>query len=276
MKKIKNIKKHLNFKKPFLAILYLNLFVIIIYTIVYIYINSSEDSSTRILLLNNNYLELPNSYTELLHKPWTIITYSFLHKIENYGFFHLLINLLILYVVSRIFLNYFNKKHFIITYLLGGIAGALFFITFSTILPSIFTQNYLYGASASVTAIFIASTTRIPNYKIRIPIIRHIQIKYFALIMICFFLIGINSSNPGGHIAHLGGALLGFLFAKFNKQTNKIDFLKHKKKMTNDDHFRSKRKEKNDRINLILEKISKSGYDSLSNEEKDTLYNAGK
>ena len=266
----------MNFKKPFLALLYLNLFVIVIYTIVYIYINSFEDSSTRILLLNNKYLEVPSSYTELLHKPWTIITYSFLHKIENYGFFHLLINLFILYIGSRIFLNYFDKKYLIITYLSGGIIGALFFITFSTLLPSIFPQHYLYGASASVTAIFIASATRIPNYKILIPIIRHIKIKYFALIMICFFLIGMNSSNPGGHIAHLGGSLFGFLFAKFNKQRNNLDFLKQKKKMTNDDHFRSKRKEKNDRINHILEKISKSGYDSLSKEEKDTLYKAGK
>ena len=94
--------------------------------------------------------------------------------------------------------------------------------------------------------------------------------------MICFFLIGMNSNNPGGHIAHLGGALFGFLFAKFNKQRNNLDFLKNKKKMTNDDHFRSKRKEKNDKINLILEKISKSGYDSLSIEEKDTLHKAGK
>jgi len=254
-----------------------------------------------------NWLAVPASLKSLLYRPWTIFTYMFLHQ----GFMHILFNMLWLFWFGKIFLEFIDKKKLLSVYLLGGISGALLYIlaynTFPAFKPWL-ASSYALGASASVYAIVVAISTYSPNYSINLLFIGRVQIKYIAIFVIIIDVLSISQGNAGGHIAHLGGALFGYLFAiqlKKNKDislgfTNFIDDLASKftskpKMRVKSNKFKKKRagfdvKEKaesdidyNKRkateqeiIDAILDKISKSGYNSLTKKEKETLFKASK
>lgn len=242
----------------------------------------------------SSFLALPADLSTLIRKPWTLVSYMFLHQ----SFFHLLFNMLWLYFGGQIFLSFFDDKQIISTYILGGISGAILFIisfnlfpVFSSTLPS----SIAMGASASVLAIIMAIATKSPNYSIRLFLIGNIKLKHIALASILLDILSIPNGNAGGHIAHLGGAFFGFLYVKqlnggndiasrFNKIIDYLtDFFRSKPKLKkvysrrkSDQDFRKQKVQEQAKIDKILEKISKSGYEGLTQEEKNILFKASK
>ena len=238
--------------------------------------------------------ELSSSFQDLVFRPWTILTYGFLHS----GFFHLFWNMYLLYFSSRLLLNLFNSKIFLKLYFLGIIIGGLTFILSYNFFPVFQDANpYMVGASAGVMSVFIFMSTYSPNLEIKL-ILFNIKLRYLGIAFVLLDVIQIPYGNSGGHIAHLGGAFFGFLYAQrlqkgldiglpLDNLVEKISqlFIRkskmktvYKSKDTSDiqnkkstmvrDHQR--------RIDEILDKISVSGYESLSNEEKDFLFRIGK
>lgn len=227
----------------------------------------------------------------LLIKPWTVFTYMFLHE----NLWHLFFNMLILYFGGVIFTEYLGSRKLLITYIFGGLTGAAFYIAAFNIFPAF--ANYLplsvaLGASASVMAIIVAIATYIPNYNLRLFLIGQVKFKWIAVFYIVIDLLSIQKGNPGGHIAHLGGAFFGFVYIlalkrglivsqfwapikKLFKPKPKMKATYSRKPMT-DDEFNYQRKVNQQRIDEILDKIKKSGYESLSKEDKELLFRESK
>lgn len=252
-----------------------------------------------------DWFAMPDSFLEFITRPWTLLTYAFFHG----GFRHILFNMIMLYFSGNIFLNLFNGKRFYTVYLMGAIAGALLYFIAYNIFP-VYTQDIipsnLIGASAAVIAILIFVCTYIPNQEVRVFIF-NVKLWHVGAFFVVMDLLQISgSSNPGGHIAHLGGALLGYLYASQLTKGNDIGFWftnlmdgitdlfkssTNKRSTSFKKVYRNPRKKQqksgprifdNDKniqqkkIDVILDKISKSGYESLSKEEKDYLFRAGK
>jgi membrane associated rhomboid family serine protease len=237
------------------------------------------------------YGELPSNVAILLQQPWTLITYMFLHL----DFWHLLFNMLCLYWFGQLFLLYFSPKHLFSLYLVGGWFGALFYIGAYNIFPYfdlVRDHSFLLGASASIMAIIVAVATHVPNFEVPLWLIGRIKLKYIAIFAVTISVLGVSSNNAGGEFSHLGGALAGFFFARrfhagkdITKWLNQfIDWIitlfkpKPKKfKVTYgrpkpDAYYNKKAFDQEKEIDRILEKIKRSGYDSLSAEEKKTLF----
>ncbi|MCL3779949.1 rhomboid family intramembrane serine protease [Prolixibacteraceae bacterium JC049] len=271
-------------------LIYLNLGVFVVVRVIYALLwLVSFDTSTPFI---KEWLSLPAEFPQLITKPWSVMTYMFLH----FDFLHILFNMLWLFWFGRIFLEYLDEKKLLSVYILGGLTGALFFMLsynflpiFSDVLP--FAQ--LMGASAGVVAIVIASAVYAPNHTINLLFIGQIKIKYIALISVLLYVIQIQSSNPGGHLAHLGGAFWGYLYiSRLQKGQDLagwferfIDSVKksyktrgsklkvsHKKSSNKDYAYNAMKNQKEAQINQILDKIGKSGYDSLTKEEKAILF----
>lgn len=243
------------------------------------------------------WLSLPADLEQLLYRPWTIITYMFLHT----GFIHLAFNMLILYFGGQIFLQFLDSKKLLGTYLLGGIAGGILYILSFNLFP-VFTPivkgALTLGASASVMAVLIAIAAYVPNFSVRLVLIGEVKLKYIALFYIVMDIISIPNGNAGGHLAHLGGAFFGFYFAYqlrkgkditvgINRLLNYLSALfsgKRKMKVVykkpgktkSDMEYNAQKKANQEKIDEILDKISKSGYDSLSKDEKAILFDAGR
>ncbi len=243
------------------------------------------------------WLSLPADLEQLLYRPWTIITYMFLHT----GFIHLAFNMLILYFGGQIFLQFLDSKKLLGTYLLGGIAGGILYILSFNLFP-VFTPivkgALALGASASVMAVLIAIAAYVPNFSVRLVLIGEVKLKYIALFYIVMDIISIPNGNAGGHLAHLGGAFFGFYFAYqlrkgkditvgINRVLNYLSALfsgKRKMKVVykkpgktkSDMEYNAQKKANQEKIDEILDKISKSGYDSLSKDEKAILFDAGR
>lgn len=249
------------------------------------------------------WLVFPKDLFEFILKPWSIITYSFLHG----GIWHILSNMLILYFSGIYFLNYFSPKRLLNYYFLGIIVGALVYMLSYNLFPAFAStgRSYLIGASAGVMAVLVGIATHIPNMRVRLLLLGSIKFWYIAAFLVLLDVIQIPMGNAGGHLAHLGGALLGYTYTKQLQKGNDIgswwekimDFFvglfqtsekkpkmktvyrngsKPAAKTASSRKSRLSKTEKQKRIDDILDKISKSGYDSLSKEEKDFLFKAGK
>ena len=225
-------------------------------------------------------LSMPANLEILAYKPWTIITYMFLQR----EVFHVLFNLLWLYWMGMIFMDFLNKRQFIFTYVAGGIAGALLYLLAYNTLPAfsdLSQKSFLLGSSASVMAIVIGTATLVPDYTIRLLLFGAVRLKYLAIAYFALDIIGMGGGNPGGSIAHIGGAILGFVFIKqLNNGSDLSRILKKRSKLKvvpNKSKIRSETIQTDqDTIDNILDKISKSGYESLSKNEKDALFKASK
>jgi membrane associated rhomboid family serine protease len=226
-------------------------------------------------------IAMPAYVPALLPKFWTIIAYMFGHE----KFFHILFNMLWLYFLGRIFLDFLNQKQFTFLYFAGGISGALFFIIFYNVFPvfkDVLPGATLLGASASVMAIVVATATLLPDYTISLVFLGPVKLKYIALVYVLLDILGIAGGNPGGSIAHLGGALIGFIYIKQLRGGNDWSkmFVKKPKltvvKKGNPTTVKKTSLPDQEIIDTILDKISKSGYDSLSKKEKEQLFNASK
>ena len=244
-------------------------------------------------------LYLPSDLLQLLRRPWTPITYMFLHS----GVWHLLGNMLWLYWFGKLFLCFFSSKHLRGLYVVGGLMGGLLYVVSYNLFPLFREQLYsstLVGASASVLAIAIATAIREPEYRIHLMFVGPVRLKYFALVIVLFDIFSVGSNNAGGHIAHLGGALAGWWFAYgigrgyditrwtnacidalgglFRKRPRKPRKPKMKVHVNNsrtaDYDYNARKKAQSDEVDSILEKLKKSGYSSLTDEEKRKLFEA--
>ena len=236
------------------------------------------------------FIEMPSIPYEFITHPWTLLTYMFVHyDVWQYWF-------------GQIFLMSFSEKQMVGLYLLGGIAGGLLYLLSYNLFPYFDgKEGLMCGASASIIAIVVATAFRMPDYKVNLLFLGAISLKYIALVTIVIDLLSVTSANGGGHIAHLGGALLGYWFivrwekgkdltAPVNKLIDKIvTGFKPRPKIKvsrpsnrsssrpeTDMEYRARKKKENDEIDSILDKIKKSGYTSLSAEEKKRLFEAGK
>ncbi len=243
-----------------------------------------------------HWFKLPSDFGDAILQPWSIITYAFLH----FDVWHLLFNMLWLYFLGQMFLNLFSPKMALNVYFLGAICGGLLFMLGYTLLPSFFgSYSTLVGASAAVRALLIFLCAYMPNQEIRFFTF-NLKLWYIGAAIIVLDLLGLFGANSGGNLAHLGGALLGYFYAKqllkgqdigkgFERimdtvagwfKPSKKTPLKtvHKNKSKVGGYTKSDFNEFNNqkKIDVILDKISKSGYDSLTAEEKEFLFRAGK
>ena len=233
------------------------------------------------------WFELSPKLEVLLFKPWTLVTYSFFHTRIS----HLFWNMLLLYYASSIFLNLFKKETFINTYFLGVIFGGILFVLSYLVFPvfqGIFPS--MIGASAGVMAVLIFVCTYTPETEIRL-LFFNVKLKYIGIALVAIDLVMIPYGNAGGRISHLGGAILGYIYAKNLSQGTDIGYYFEKlwqyivsfpPKSHLKTVYKSKKKSSKDikvdqrEIDAILDKISNSGYESLTKNEKETLFNAGR
>lgn len=233
-----------------------------------------------------SYFSTGSGLDGFLLRPWGILTYLFFHG----DLLHLAFNMLMLYAAGKLFLRYFRNNDLLTFYFFGAIFGAVFFIFLS---PLIEGPSVLVGASAAVYSVFFALTSYVPKMKVQLAIVNiNLPLDYIAYALLGFdVLMIIANNNAGGHISHLGGAAFGFLYMKQFEKGN--DFLgklmmsfssskksgqktKRQKPPRDDYEFNAQKVEKQKKIDAILDKISRSGYDSLSKEEKDFLFKSGR
>jgi membrane associated rhomboid family serine protease len=247
-----------------------------------------------------NQFTIPPTLSEYLTRPWTLITYMFAHS--RWDIFHILFNMLVFYWFGRLFVEYLGSDKLIALYILGGLAGGILYLLMFNTVPYYIERsgfNGMVGASAAVYAIVIATATLLPNYTFFLLFFGPVKIKYIAGFYVVISFLGTTQSNAGGNIAHLGGALMGFVYLKQLQAgvnwggwiTLTLDWFK--------DLFKSKPKVKvsyrsgepqqakttskagsskasQAEIDAILDKISDRGYESLSKDEKEKLFNASK
>lgn len=229
------------------------------------------------------YLGFPADIAKLPIRFYTILTYQFFHD----GFLHLLFNMLWLFWMGKIFLDFLKPRQFHFVYLAGGFAGALFFLLAYNVFPvfaGVLSGATVIGSSAAVMAIVVATATLVPDYSIRLLFLGDVKLKYLALGYVALDLIGIATTDAGGSFAHLGGAVFGFVYIKLlqnGKDWSKLFRRKSKLKVVKNDFSAPAAKRTvemvhQDEIDRILDKISKSGYDKLSKTEKETLFKASK
>lgn len=243
------------------------------------------------------YLASTSALGALVRTPWTVFTYMFTHE----GVLHLFFNMLMLWFSGRLFSDLLGERRLLGNYLLGGLSGFVLFLLFANV-PALhaFTDGGLIlGASASVTAIFVGVAVYQPELVVRLLVFGAIRLKWLALIFLLLDLISIrNGDNSGGHIAHLGGALYGYLAAVQLRKGNdwslgfingsdriasllrlrrgarlKVVKTPRGKRMSDAD-YNATRSAQQASIDAILDKISRSGYESLSKAEKDILFKA--
>ena len=248
----------------------------------------------------HNQFTIPARFGEFMTRPWTIITYAFAHDLTR--ILHILFNMLVLYWFGRVFVEYLGSDKMVAVYVLGAVTGAFFYLLAYNTIPFYMGEANkhnigMVGASAAVDAIVVAAATLLPNYTFFLLFFGPVKIKYIAAIIVFFSFLGTVGSNAGGNIAHLGGALIGFVYIKQLQAginwggwiTVTLDWFrdlfknKPKVKVTyrnQQDQQPVKRKAgskaSQEEIDAILDKISDRGYESLTKEEKEKLFNASK
>ncbi|KUF47220.1 rhomboid family intramembrane serine protease [Myroides marinus] len=235
------------------------------------------------------WIALSSDLVSLLYKPWTLFTYAFAHA----GPIHLILNMLVLFFVNRLFSTFFSDKQFLTLYIFGALLGGVFFLVGSQFLS---TGGVLVGASAATIAPLIAVAVHAPMMQVRLALIGNVKMWHIAAFIILLDVIQLTTSNVGGHLAHLGGAVMGYVYVKllengsdlssiFDKLSNlfkRSQGTKFKKVYVNNKVVKEENvdadnaTQRQQKIDSILDKISKSGYESLTKEEKDFLFRAGK
>ena len=292
---ISDLKNNFHRGNISLQLIYINVGIFVVTTLISVFLMLFNWDATSWL----QYLELPAWLPLFLKQPWSLVTYMFLHA----GALHLLFNMLWLYWFGQLFLSLYSARHFRGLYILGGLCGGLLYMLAYNVFP--YFSNYLYGsfllgASASVLAIVVATAVRSPEYRVNFMFVGAVRLKYVALFVVLTDLLFVTSGNGGGHIAHLGGALAGWWFARslqkgmditgwINKVFDALSGgikLKHPAKKPKmkvekggkaaDYEYNARKKQQSEEIDRILDKLKKSGYSSLTTEEKKRLFDASK
>ena len=284
-----NIKKTFSDANKLNRLIYINVAVFLFLSAISIitYLFNNEAFSMKVLRL----FAVPASLKTLAMKPWTLITYMFTHK----DILHILFNMLWLYWFGRIFLEYLDQRKLVAVYILGGISGAIVYVLSFNIFPvftSLIPESVAIGASASVMAIVVAIAAYVPNYPVHLLLIGRVKIIWIAVGIFVLTSFMDFSVNSGGKLAHMGGALFGYLYIvnlrkgkdpgrtlnriidsiaslfKARKEKMKVSYSRKK----TDYEYNKAKAERQEKIDKILDKISKGGYDSLTKEEKDLLF----
>jgi membrane associated rhomboid family serine protease len=241
-------------------------------------------------------LAVPASVPVLMSKPWTLLTYMFFHV----DVWHILFNVLWLYWFGRIFMEFLSGRKLLTVYLLGGLSGGVVYILAFNIFPVFqpaIPVSAALGASASVMAIVTAISFYVPDYSLQLILFGRVKIVYLAILLFIFDFFMIPSGNSGGHLAHIGGAIFGFLYTLYlknfspaigkgyrnsfstgfrdifgNKESRNTTYQHPGERPVTDEEYNRRKNENQQRIDIILEKISKGGYDSLTREEKEFLF----
>jgi len=248
-----------------------------------------------------HFLEMPSSFLQFLVTPWTAFTYMFVHL----DLMHILFNMLWLFFFGGMFLRWFSPRQLGGLYIIGGLFGALFFALFYNFLPAFEGENAgLMGASASILALGIAVAFYRPDEPVSLFLLGTIKLKWLAIVMVVMDVLSLNGSNAGGSMAHLGGAVAGLVFGWTLRQNiditrwinpfidgiitlfrprpkMKVTYQRSKSEKINkapdvDQEYRDMKKAEMDRLDTILDKIKKSGYDSLTAQEKQQLFESSK
>ena len=266
-------------------IILINVIVFVVLSILEVFITLSGGGTIFKTFVNK--LMLPAAFTTFILQPWSLISYFFLHL----SFGHILWNMLFLYWFGKIIHDNIGNNAVISLYVLGGIIGGLSYMALFNIIPFYgdrVSDSLMLGASAGVFSIVAGSATLLPNYTFYLLFLGPVRIKYIALFYILLSFLDVTGSNAGGEIAHLGGALIGYLFIK--QLQNGVNMGEGIIKIINVFNKKSSSKIKQDtpmndevkpdisqdEIDKILDKISESGYSSLSKKEKEKLFNASK
>ncbi len=293
---ITDLKEKFNKGNIAIQLIFINVGVFITVTLINIILQLFNRSAFGLF----EWLALPAYFPRFIIQPWSIFTYMFMHA----DLMHILFNMLWLFWFGQLFLYFFSAKHLRGLYILGGIYGGILYMISFNIFPyfrPMLGLSTMVGASASVLAIVLATAYREPNYQVRLLLFGSVRLKYLALIVVLTDLLFLTSNNGGGHIAHIGGALAGLWFAAslkkgvditawINKTLDAIQSLfsyrpkKRKPKMKvhyandrqKDYDYNAQKKVKTEEIDRILDKLKKSGYESLTTEEKKSLFDASK
>ena len=279
-------------------LIFINVVVFLVLAVLYVFSTAAGFSSFFESI--HAQLAIPAPFLSFLAKPWTIITYSFVHDLT--GIFHILFNMLAFYWFGKIFIEYLGSDKLVAVYVLGAIAGGVSYLLVYNTIPFYIEKIPLHGmvgASAAVYAVLVATATLLPDYTFFLLFFGPVRIKYIALIYIVISFLGSVGGNAGGNIAHLGGALIGFVYIKqlqvgvnwggwititfdwirglFSTRSKvKVTYRSAEPKAKVSKTTTGPTKASQDEIDSILDKISDRGYESLSKEEKEKLFNASK
>jgi membrane associated rhomboid family serine protease len=297
------------FKSPFQrrnnAHVQLIIINVIVFVVLFLFSFISKKAGlTNYFQILYNQFSIPSDFSIFVTRPWTIITYFFTHSLDQ--IWHILFNMLALYWFGRVFVEYLGSDKLVAVYVLGGLAGAILYLMAYNLIPNppdFLHHTSMVGASAGVFAVMVATATLLPNLTFFLFLFGPVKIKYIAAFYIILSLIGTVGLNAGGEIAHIGGALIGFAYIKQLQAgsnwgmwiTAILDWIKnlftrrsHVKVTYRSDQGSSRwtkkpKKEKSEpnkvsqeEIDAILDKISDGGYESLTRDEKEKLFNASK
>lgn len=288
-----NIKQTFKQGNALIRLIYINVALFVIVKLLFVVLQLFNSSGSFLL----SYLAMPADPVQLLHRFWTPITYMFLHE----GIFHVLFNMLALFWFGKLFLLFFTEKQLVGLYISGGLVAALVYALAFNVFPyfsGVLPYSILLGASGSIMAIIVAAAVRSPNMEMQLLLLGSVKLKYIAIVAVLASFFGLTSNNGGGELAHLGGALAGYLFVvslrqgtDITKGLNKIldvisDLFKPGKlkvkrnpnrqnRPMSDAEYNANKARKIAEIDRILDKIKTSGYQSLSAEEKKQLFDQG-
>ena len=286
------IKSRFNSGNILMKFIFINVGIFIAIQVLYVIVTLFRLESLNLL----SFLAVPSHFNVLLSRFWTPFTYMFVHE----GFMHILFNMLWLYWFGNIFLSYFNDRTLGSLYVLGGLAGAFLFIVAYNTIPLYVESGpgVMIGASASVMAVVMAAAFYRTDSTLNLFLFGRVKIIYIALVIFVIDFFSLSSgNNPGGHVAHIGGAIVGYLFATQYKKGKDFTlpisrfldrfanlFKKRKdkgahkvvfKRAETDYDFNYRKTQESKKIDAILDKLKQSGYNSLTAEEKRQLFDAG-
>lgn len=289
------------FQKPnnaHVQLIVINVAIFLVMGIVYVF--STIGEATWIYDFISKQFTIPPRFGEFVLRPWTLVTYAFAHSLTD--IFHILFNMLIFYWFGRLFIEYLGNDKLIALYVLGAITGGVVYLLVYNGIPYFIERSGftgMVGASAAVYAIVTGAAILLPNYTFYLLFLGPIKIKYIAGFYIILSFLGSVGSNAGGNIAHLGGAMMGFIYIKqlqvgvnwggwitstldwfmnlFQPRPKvKVTYRKSEPKVVSKIKTKVGTKASQEEIDSILDKISERGYESLSSDEKEKLFNASK
>jgi membrane associated rhomboid family serine protease len=281
-----------------IKLIYINVAVFVVIRLLQAFYSMSNGIASQESYPLLQWISVPSDPLTLLQRPWTLFTYMFVH----YDFLHVLFNLLCLYWFGKVFMIFFTGRQLFTVYVVGGIAGAVAFLIGFNYIPVLYRlapSSMLLGASASALAVLFAAARYSPDFRLTLMFIGEVRLKYIALVYFVIDLISIPAlANTGGHLAHLGGALAGLLagyyWSKYgfrrtrgakSQSSNGGGFfdgvfrkkakmkVAHRRPLT-DMEYNAIKNNRQREVDRILEKVKASGYDSLTREEKKTLFDA--
>ncbi len=280
----------------FMKLIFMNVAVFLLIQIAFVFgrLGKVLPETTEVL---SQIFAMPTSLNDFLYHPWTIVTSMFAH----FGFLHILLNMVMLFFIGRIFEKVFDGKKLVYTYLLGGFAGGALEIIAHLIFPGMYGQyTSVVGASGAVMALFVLLGFGRPDLKVSLFIFPPVRLIWLAVIYIAIDFFRLGTNDGVAHFAHLGGAIVGFigsqniynsnnLITRFQRFSERFLGLFKRKKRSHlkvkrgpevhnmtDEEYNADAKARQQEIDRILDKISKSGYESLSKREKDFLFNQSK